>query len=282
MSWADALGEDPADFAELDELGCDYMHYLFEEGRGRSTAASLLYGLKHFLPGCRRKLHFMTLALRGWERLQPSISYPPLTWELCCAMAIRATKAGYDQHGVAMLLQFDCLLRLSELVALRRRDVIFAGDPRFPRDFRGCLLCLRNSKTGRDQSVAVESPDVIQLLRRLCSALPRADSLLFPFRADAYRRIFKRVAASLGLSPRYVPHSCRHGGATRLYLRNPLAIEYIKLRGRWKSLESAKRYIQQGQVLLTTVDVPAAVAQLGSFFADHLLDSINAALSQSH
>ena len=222
------------------------------------------------------------LALRGWERLHPSVSYPPLTWELCVAMATKATLAGYTAHGVGMLVQFDCLLRLSELVGLRRRDVIFEGSANYPVEFKGALLCLRHTKTGNDQSVTVEHPDVVRMLRRICSALPTADSPVFPFRADNYRRVFKRVAASLGLSSRYVPHSCRHGGATRLYMRNPLNIEAIKQRGRWKSTESAKRYIQQGQVLLSTVDVPPAVAKLGRALAANLWDSIDAALTQVH
>ena len=250
LRYADGLGEDPADFTELDELACDYVHHLYENNKGRSTAASLLYGLKFFLPGAKDKLHFTTLAVRGWERLVPSVSHPPLTWDLCVAMAVKAAKTGHSLHGVAMLLQFDCLLRLSELIGLRRRHVVFEGDPRYSREFKGALLVLPNTKTGRHQSVTVEHPDVIRLLRRHCAALPNDESPVFPFRADAYRRIFHRVAASLGLSSRYVPHSCRHGGATRMYQRNPLSIEAIKVRGRWKATESAKRYIQQGVALL--------------------------------
>jgi integrase len=194
-------------------------------------------------------------------------------------MAVKATKAGYERHGTAMLLQFDCLLRLSELIGLKRKDVIFEGDPRYPREFKGAVLCLRHTKTGQDQSVTVENPDVLRLLKRACSTLPSDDSPVFPFRADAYRRVFKRVAASLGLSSRYVPHSARHGGATRLFQRDPLSIEAIKLRGRWKSLDSAKRYIQQGVV---TVAVPAAVAQLGALFSSNVWDSMQAALTQQH
>ena len=283
LDWADALGEDPTTFTDFDELCCDYVEHLYDTNQGRSKASAMLFGIKFFLPGARNRLHRTTLALRGWERLQPSVSYPPLTWELACAMAVKATKAGFSAVGLGIVLQFDCLLRISELLALRRQDVIFEGDPTQPAEFKGALLCLRHTKTGRDQSVTVDDPDVLRLLRRHCDALPRDDSPVFPFRADHYRRVFKRVAASLGLSPRYVPHSCRHGGATRLFQRNPLSLEAIKLRGRWKSLESAKRYIQQGVVLLTTVTVPRAVAILGRLFADQLWDSINSAtLTQGH
>ena len=61
-----------------------------------------------------------------------------------------------------------------------------------------------------------------------------------------------------------------------------LSIEAINLRGRWRSVESAKRYIQQGVVLLSTVSVPAAVARLGALFSDHVSDAIKAALPQQH
>ena len=275
LSWADELGENPTSFTDFDELCCDYVEHLYDTHQSRSKASNTLFGIKFFLPGARRRLHRTTLALRGWERLHPSVSYPPLTWELACAMAVKATKAGFSAVGLGIVLQFDCLLRISELVALRRQDVVFEGDPTQPAEFKGALLCLRHTKTGRDQSVTVQDPDVLRLLRQHCDSLPRDDSPLFPFRADHYRRIFKRVAASLGLSPRYVPHSCRHGGATRLFQQNPLALETIKRRGRWKSLESAKRYIQQGVMLLTTVTVPRAVAQLGKLFAASLWESIS-------
>ncbi len=142
-------------------------------------------------------------------------------------MAVKATKAGYPEHGLAMLLQFDCLLRLSELVGLKREDVVFEGDPRYPREFKGCLLCLRHTKTGSDQSVTVEDPDVLRLLREHCADLQPSDRV-FDFRADQYRRVFKRVAASLSLSPRYVPHSCRHGGATRLWRARALSVIFLQ------------------------------------------------------
>ena len=277
LKYLDLLGEEPETYSELDDLACDYLQHLYDTGRGRSLGADVLYGLKFFLPAARNKLYLTTLALRGWERLSPSISWPPLTWDLCVAMAVKAAKTGYAAHGLAMLLQFDCLLRLSELINLKKRDVIFAGDPRFPAEFKGALLCLPSTKTGRHQSVTVEHPDVISLLRDVCNALPSDDSAVFPFRADAYRRLFKRVAASLGLSARYVPHSCRHGGATRLYQRDPLSIEAIKVRGRWRSTESAKRYIQQGVALLATVTVPVAIAKLGASFAANLASSFRAA-----
>ena len=136
LDWAADLGEEPDNFTELDELGCDYIHHLYDNNRGRSTAAALLFGLKFYLPGAKRRLHQMTLALRGWERRHPSVSFPPLTWELCCAMAVKATKAGYELHGIAMLLQFDCLLRLGAADAAEGGHCL-RGRPPLPARLQG-------------------------------------------------------------------------------------------------------------------------------------------------
>ena len=42
------------------------------------------------------------------------------------------------------------------------------------------------------------------------------------------------------------------------------------------------RYIQPSVVLLSTVAVPAVVAQLGAAFSDNLWAAVNAALTQMH
>ena len=105
LDWAADLGEEPNNFTELDELGCDYIHHLYDTDRGRSTAAALLFGLKFYLPGAKRRLHQMTLALRGWERRHPSVSFPPLTWELCCAMAVKLRSLAWRTRLIQIMRQ---------------------------------------------------------------------------------------------------------------------------------------------------------------------------------
>ena len=49
-----------------------------------------------------------------------------------------------------------------------------------------------------------------------------------------------------GVDPaRYVWHSLRHGGATWYYLAGE-ALDNVAHRGRWRSLQTARRYIQMG------------------------------------
>src|SRR3569623_522657 len=205
LEYLDDVGEDPATIAELDENACDYVHLLFEQnnGVGKSRAAHLQSALGFFVPGARGRLHHLGHAVRGWIRLCPAISYPPLTWELAVAMALKFVRSGLIREGAAILLQFDCARRSSELVALRRKDIVFEGDPRFPADFKGASISLRHTKTGRDQSVSVEHPDVIRVLKLITHGMADRD-LLFHSDSGKWRRSFKRVTISLGLSPRYV------------------------------------------------------------------------------
>ena len=220
-----------------------------------STDSWLYPELKYQLPRAAQ-------AQRGWAKLFPGQSYPPLTWELAVTIAVQLARNGNTRHGIGVVLAFDCLLRVSELVALRREDVMDSGDARAGFEHRGTMLLLRHTKTGKNKSVAVLDPSVIELLRGLVrTTAPGAR--LFPFSAASFRRSLKGTCAHLGLSARYVPHSLRHGGATRYYHVFGWSVEDVMERGRWASTKSAKLYIQSGVALLGAIAVPPAVARMG-------------------
>jgi integrase len=108
------------------------------------------------------------------------------------------------------------------------------------------------------------------LLYYLRSSPFSAEQRIFPFSPDRFRRLLRRVADSLGVGHTpYVPHSLRHGGATCDFLRGD-SIEQIMFRGRWKSMESARRYIQTGRAIMATVDVPVQLNHSGSVLAGSL------------
>ena len=93
--------------------------------------------------------------------------------------------------------------------------------------------------------------------------------------------MFKKICAQLGLSYAYVPHSLRHGGATRWHLlRHP--IEDILLRGRWSSTKSARRYIQAGRAMLLTTSTSRSTAATAKLLAQDVLLSIYLSLPQKH
>jgi integrase len=185
---------------------------------------------------------------------------------------------GHFRCAVGVVLAFDCLLRIGELVGLRVEDVADAEDARIGVDSVDMTLRLRSTKTGPNQWVVVENPVVKTLVRQLVSTSP-PDSFLFPFTASVFRNRFKSACSDLNLSPLYVPHSLRHGGATRLHLLGR-PMEDILLRGRWASNKSARRYIQSGKAMLMTMDVPRRVQDLARATSSDLLLLLT--LAQSH
>jgi integrase len=278
LSWASHNGEDPIDPDDFDDTLCDYFHFLYDTDQGKGKAHATLYGILMTMPRLDGHLRLAARCLRGWAKLHPAKAYPPLTWELTCLIALRLCLSGRLRHAIGVLLSFDCLLRVGELVNLRREDVADAKDARIGVASKDMTLRLRSTKTGPNQWVIVRDPSVKILLRKLLASTSPGD-FLFPFSATTYRNHFKAACATLGLSSAYVPHSLRHGGATRAHLLG-MPLEDILIRGRWASSKSARRYIQAGRALLLTMDVPVSVQALAGSVSGDLLLFLT--LAQSH
>ena len=262
----------------LDSLFADYLHDLDERGVGKAAAVAAFYGVNMLLPGSKRAMPVSRQCLAGFVRTHPSVSYPPLAWGVTCVIAVWMARRGRLRHAAALLLAFDCLLRSGELLRLRREDVVAAGDARVGSEYTGVYLRLAHTKTGADQSVDVRDEAVRELLLVLVRRTrPRAR--IFPFSSASLLSLLHAACRSLGLGGAVVVHSARHGGATRLFLQGA-SLETIMARGRWRSAESARRYIQSGRARLAASSVPAAVASAAAVFSASLLRSLWVALSQ--
>ena len=173
--WLDSVGEDPADFADLDVLLEEYLHlhWLGKHGHGKGFAANTVNGVIKLLPEAKGFLPRARAALKGFEKLQPKVSYPPLSRSVAVALSVKLALDGHYRAGLGTLVAFTCLLRVSELVGLRREDVAdHRSDPRVDSDTRLMTLRLRTTKTGLNQRVVVEDQTVADLLadaaRRTC------------------------------------------------------------------------------------------------------------------
>ena len=264
-------GFSPVSFSDLDDALSSFLedHYLQNEGKGRSQGAATMSGLHMLLPACRGQLGRAALALKGWLRLVPSVSHPPLTWALAVTIATKMMVNGFRAQGIATLLAFDCYLRVGELTNLRRADVATVGDARLGPQFSGTALRLRSTKTGPNQWVSLGRPVVRALLLKHAAATTDPESKIFNFSADSYRRVFKAACSQLGLSRTYVPHSLRHGGATHDHLAG-VSVEDILLRGRWASTKSARHYIQSGRAVLLSLSAPPAITALAAILVPHV------------
>nr|MDZ8103122.1 site-specific integrase [Nostoc sp. DedSLP01] len=278
--WCKATNEDPRDVVALDECLADYFHAVYDEkeGKGKQKARDTLYGIEMYLPRVKGQLLIAGRVVNRWTKLRVAESYPPLTWDLATLVGVHIANSGHFRFGVATVLAFDCLLRVGELTNLRRDDVAFPHDRRMGAEYKITTLSIRVAKTGRNQSVTVADPQVVALLRHVVAAT-KPGALLFPGGSSRFRDVFKRACNQLGLSSKYVPHSLRHGGATRLYLQG-MRLEDIMVRGRWASSKSARTYIQSSRAVLMAMTPPRAVAEAAAAVAQALTFSF--ALTQKH
>ena len=281
--------------SDLDQLLAVYLQHAYDSGRPFGSTTKALHAVVFYRPDLKRSLYFARQCLKGWARVRKSESYPPLTWELTVAIACTMASSGYHGPAVAMLVGFDCYLRVSELTALRLKDVVMPNDPRMGRVHTNMAVCLGKTKTGLDQSVGLQNPDVAAVLalwattvrtRGASGSAADANPRVFAFSPDFFRRLIRKACDALGLTTPYVPHSLRHGGATFDFLRTN-SVEHVQFRGRWKSLESVRRYVQTARALLAALDVPATLNELGATLSDglqpvmsHLLSSVPDAVSR--
>jgi integrase len=278
VTWCNENDEHAHNNNEMDDLLTDYLHHLYSEGKGRGLAEATYSGVMALMSYPKNGLPQSSRSLKGWQRRHPSRSYPPLTWSLTVLISVCMTRAGRFDYSVGTLLAFDCLLRIGELCGLLKEDVADTGDRRMDKEHRGMALRLRRTKTGREQYVEVEDPSIQLLVRKLVSKAKQGQRL-FSFSPEQYRRFFKKVCISVGLSSDYVPHSLRHGGATRKFLLSR-SIETVLERGRWASNKSARLYLQSGRAKLLSVEVPTWVSLAAEVLSTDVVLSLS--LAQSH
>jgi integrase len=259
---------------------------------GPATGNATIAAFKHIHPDAIGQLPLADQAMAGWRAKTPSTQHPPLTYPLACAIAHAFASNGQTDEAVGVLLAFDCLLRISELAGLTFGDIIDHSriDPALPERTQ---IVLDATKRGRRQSVYILSPHVITLLRELIlEPMHRSrrrnefihDQPLFAFTKDQFRTRFIRMCGKLGLSRAYVPHSLRHGGATKLFMSN-WPVEDIKHRGRWALLTTCERYVQDGEAAIGSIKAPSDVARTGFRVSKdihrHILAAVDAAAASS-
>jgi integrase len=253
----------------VDRLVVEFLNHQFQRDGSYAQCAHAVFALVAAEPRLQYKLPRSRRALKGWDRARAKRSHPPLTWELTVVLAVSMARRGRHAEAAATLLAFDCYLRISEFTRLRRHDVAMPLDARLGGAGGTPALRLADTKTGPNKFVSVWDAQVAEVLQSfLRSSSARRDDLLFPFSPASYRLLMRDVCDSLGLSGlQLVPHSLRHGGATRDFMRHG-DVTQVMHRGRWASTKSAARYIQQGPALLLQQHaVPAQLVHTGRTLA---------------
>ena len=244
------------DHAELDDTLVAYAELQRTTRAGFST---LLCAVAFFSPRLP-KLAAAHAALKGWSRLTPTKHTMPMLRVFTLAIAIRLAALGWADAGSGLIVQHVLLLRPSELLALRREDVLLPEEAPVYAGARKLFLTLGTpawgTKVGRRQVVSTADPLAISAMRRLVAHKQRGQ-LVFDFTYDQYRRRLMSAASELGLAAlSYSPHSPRAGGATQLFIDGS-SVPAIQESGRWASALTCKVYIDGAVALATTTAVYA-------------------------
>ena len=278
LRWVRATGAKTRSAREMDIAFCDFICAWFDEKRAKQTAINAYYGLRWYMPDLKGRMPRSLQLIQGWKRHAPSRQHPPLSWPLTCAIAIALVRRRLPRFAVGVL-SFDCILRVHELAALRPRHVMDGNDRANQRSMRGrVVLHLPKTKAGRESSVEVLRPELRRLVLWLASVTPPGWTLMNA--ADySFRYHFTKVVAELGLSPRFVLHSLRHGGATDLF-NDGWPIENIRIRGRWESVKSALHYVQAGRAVALHSSAPDSIKDAGDIVSRDLIRAFALALTQ--
>lgn len=279
-SWCAALGITTNTHRQLDHAMARYFVDLWLTKKGKAEASCVLYGMDMLDPGVKLHLVRSRRSLRGFNRLQPSTPHPPMPWTVAVVLSFWLAARGKGSMAIGVLLSFDCYLRVGELIHLVREDFATAADARLGMDDRHHRMCinLRRTKTGDYKGVEILNHQVRTLMDIFLKSI-QPGQRVFQFHESTYRKWFHRGCMALQVSSDYVPHSLRHGGATRDY-HHGMPLADVMLRGRWAATKSATHYIQQGRQLMMLRNVPSWVDQAGRVIDRFLVVSIIIALSQ--
>lgn len=246
----------------------EYFADLLEQNQGYNSASYTLFGYlmlvadegvpdKQLFPHSRADL-------KGWSSRFPQGSRTgadPQIWFLISKVMSQSS----PPLAAAVLLQLDSYARPSEILQLRKRDVV---KPVGRCNKWGLIFGIstwdERTKTGaQDDTVFLDSvhdyaPKVLRLLFSACS---KENDCLFPgCTLGAYEDCMKQAVTFLGLARfALTPHAIRHSGPSVDFLNHTRSPEEILARGRWQTLRSIQRYRKPGQMVAKMNRIPPQI-----------------------
>ena len=258
------------DLEKIDLWASAYIEFLWEDGAPKSEASYALAALQFFHPQTKNHLVWAWKLVKTWNQVELPTRATPLSPEILLAMAGQAFRWKQYRFGWLLIVGFGAFLRTSELVLLKRKEVVLPPSQKNPE----AVLLLDNTKGTKKNflpldKVVLEEKLPIQGLHYLCQGLQPGDSLS-QMSNSQFRLLFKEVLQALNLSNMgYMPYSLRRGGVTSAF-RQGASMDALVTQGRWQHVPTARIYIDAGLQSLASVQHPpktlALCAKMRTFF----------------
>ena len=253
-----------------DEHLTHFLEFLYDQGRPKGDASTVLSALRWAMPSIPRPLRvglpLASASLAGWKTLEHGTSRPPAPRAAVIHIAWDCCQQGLALYGFLFLLMFETYFRPSEALSLRCFQLIrplanATGAYGMWTVMTRAYELEQPGKTGEfDMSVPLDLirhrvliPSLEVLTARLHS-----QELVFHFSYDDMVRVWNSTLGRLKLTGlKLSPYSLRHGGASEDRAMNERSLLEVQKRGGWRSFQSVRRYEKHGRLALTAKGMPA-------------------------
>lgn len=255
--------------AEADAMVADYMDVLFLDKKSPSEGEKVLAALEFFRHDLKGRCHRSRKALKGWRKCMPAQSRLPLPQILMYGMVMRLLYKGFRTMALMTLVAFDLYLRPGEALTLRAKNILppvrVAG-----AQFKQMTIVVRDFESGQPDKVGVYD-NALRLdnakttwmgshLLSLAKQQNGPEDMIFSFSMEEYRKQFALAGKELGIDQLH-PYQLRHGGASQDLSAGLRDHNGVKMRGRWKTDQSVRRYAKIGRVQQLLTKLSAATLQ---------------------
>jgi integrase len=236
----------PSEEKVLDELLCQYVETVWEEGEVKSMVGDLLSGLGSLCKALKGKYPTAWSLYTAWGKVEMPVRATPFTAEDVMALSGRCLQRGLRGLSVGLLVCFHCVLRTGELLGLRKAHCKFSPDA------KSCLLHLGWTKGGKrrgvEETVKITDAFISQLLFVYMEKRAASDKLV-PLDYQAFRKELSGLLSYLSLDKMgFRTYSLRRGGAT-YHFRKTGSYDATCERGRWANAKTARGYIDEASGL---------------------------------
>ena len=237
---------------------------LLSRGAGRFRSKPVLRSSDGVLSNSGKdKFGQESASFEGWRNLDPGQQRTPLAWPLVSIIALTLMRLNQPTVALCILTMFNTYIRPSEALKLRKQDVVRTSN-------LGLQWAINlnssdeaeTSKVGmEDESILLDNPMMNYLgpaLHRLSLGLPSAPLPNLKY-ADLIHW-WRTALMSIGLAQDFaVLYQLRHSGASWDRLKKTRTTLEIKLRGRWSSDASLRRYDSHAKVAQLYEKLPVKV-----------------------
>jgi len=225
----------------------------------RSDFSLILSAVVFFFPRARGHLAYASQVSKGWMLMSGVKHTVPMIRAFVCAVAQALCLAGHPRLAAGVIGQYGGWLRPSEMLGLRRSDIVLPGMHLYEGGSLYVVLGFgaRSTKVKREQSVEVTwglAIAAFRFLYRTCTG-----NLLVPYSYQQYYTLLAAACGAQGFQDLdFTPHSPRAGAATDFYIESR-DFKRTQDRGRWMAETSARIYLDRARAVAGSLAQRAAI-----------------------